>query len=188
MKTVNHRSFTIPAVLFMASVALFLQSCGGSTIYFEQTCIECVTSQWMVSKSICADSVDAPIITKGDNAVQVYTMIPETGEILDLSFIVQEEAEYGNHISPAYGKRVAIAKLKGKYYLTGDDFNFLWILTPAGQDRASIEKILLPEGSVKEPVFKIDISRGRFDPVLIFSATNYTPKYYLDSENEWKKM
>ncbi len=117
-------------------------------------------------------------------------MIPETGEIIDLGDILLGEgiiSENSDDISSVYGKPIAIAKFKGKYYLTGDDFNFLWILTPAGQNQASIDKIPLPKADrVKKPVFTINTSKGRFDPVLILSAANY-PDYYLDSENEWKE-
>ena len=191
MKVVSFTSFTIRISLLVITIASLLQSCGGSTIYFEQTCIECVTSQCMASQSMCSATSNAPRIMKGGAEVPDDTMIPETGEILDLRFMRRKEAmisEDSNDFLSVYGKRIAIAKLKGKYYLTGEGFSNLWILTPAEQDRASLEQIPLPDGGVKGPVFKINISKGRFNPLLILSAANYSSDYYLDSNNEWGKI
>ncbi len=104
----------------------------------------------------------------------VVTMI-ETGENLYLTTILPEES-----IQPRAGIPVAIAKLNGKFFLTGDNFNKLWIISPKSKNEASYDYVELPQPKIEGPVFEL------FNGRLMLGAKNYKTRYIYDEDsNKW---
>jgi hypothetical protein len=102
----------------------------------------------------------------------------ETGENIFLNPILEKEI-----IEPAKDISVAIAKLNGYIYLTGNGFGKLWILTPKKDNKASFEAIdlPLPEIKIQTPVFSLDLNNY----LLKLTADNYNGKTYILEDGEW---
>lgn len=160
--------------LLTMALGFLLASCA-STMKFDQTCITCIKSQ----RFSCQGDNCPKTFMSGENCL---VTIVETGENIFLNSILQEEK-----ITPASGIPVAIAKLDGKYYVTGNYFTKLWILIPKVPNEAKYCSIPLPVESLKiqEPVFDFQIlSPG--NNRLRLTAVNYDGKLYvLTDDDSW---
>lgn len=157
-------------LLGILTVSLGLLSCA-STMRFDQTCITCVNSQ----RLSCEDGNCPKTFMLGNNCL---VTIIETGENLYLNPIFEKEG-----LAPSAGVPIAIAKLNGLYYLTGDNFKKLWIICPKKNNEAKIKSIDLPlkNQKIDSPVFSIDYT----ETLLKFTAGNYNNSTYLLRNNEW---
>lgn len=149
-------------------ISLILISCSNPTLRFDQTCITCIKSQ----RFLCSGDECPKTFKVGDNLLVTMT---ETGENIYLTNILLAEK-----LPLKEGIPIAIAKINGKIFLTGDSFNNLWILYPRPKNEASYEAIKLPEAKIVSPVFELFTSK------LMLSAQNYSHKYLFDDEkNKW---
>lgn len=107
----------------------------------------------------------------------IVTMV-ETGENIFLNPILEEEM-----IKPAADIPIAIAKLNGYVYLTGNGFKQLWMLTPGKDNKAKLKSIELPLENVKisNPVFTLNLT----DYLLRLTADNYDGKVYELLDGKW---
>ncbi len=164
----------IRLTLIAIAFALLAASCAP-TMKFDQTCMTCIKSQ----RFSCQGDNCPKTFMSGENCL---VTIVETGENIFLNPILLEEK-----ITPVSGIPVAIAKLDGKYYVTGNYFTKLWILTPKVPNEAKYSSILLPLESVKisDPVFDFQIlSPG--NNKLRLTAGNYDGKIYvLTDDDKW---
>ncbi len=158
----------LPIIVFLSTFLLF--SCA-SNLKFDQTCLTCVKSQ----RFACSND-ECPKTFLVDK--QCLVTIVETGENIFLNPILEEEM-----IMPAADIPVAIAKLNGYVYLTGNGFNKLWILTPQGDNEAEYKAIELPLPKLKiqNPIFSLDLSNY----LLKLTADNYNGKTYVLEDDEW---
>jgi hypothetical protein len=159
----KYRNFVL--LVFMS---LIIFACSAPVLHFDQTCITCVKSQ---RYSCAGDECPSTFMAGGECLV---TMV-ETGENIYVAPILT-----GEQMPVAAGIPVAIAKLNGKYYLTGNNFTKLWIIVPKSGGEAKYYSIPLPENKVAEPVFEF------FDKKLMLSGKNYKSKYILDDDENWQ--
>jgi len=116
-------------------------SCA-TKIPFEQTCLNCIQSQRINCKGD-----DCPqTIMVGTNCIAT---IDETGEKINMNHILTQE-----NIPLEKGIPLTIAKIRGRYFVTGKSFKSLWILTPS-EDQAKVENIVFPNNIVDAPIFEI---------------------------------
>lgn len=164
----------IRITVLITFIALIVSSCAP-TMKFDQTCMTCIKSQ----RFSCQDDNCPKSFMSGENCL--VTLV-ETGENIYLNSILQEEK-----IPVSGGIPVAIAKMDGKYYLTGNNFNSLWILTPKVPNEAKYSSIKLPVENVKinAPVFDFQIL-GPGSYRLRLTASNYNNKIYvLNDDDKW---
>jgi len=147
--------------------ALALWGCS-SVVRFDQTCITCIKSQRL---SCTGDECPSTFMLANDCVV---TMI-ETGENIYLTKILPDEK-----IQPKAGIPIAIAKLNGKFFLTGDYFDKLWIISPKASNEACYDYVELPQPDIESPVFEL------FNGRLMLGAKNYKSRYIFDEDsNKW---
>ncbi len=102
----------------------------------------------------------------------------ETGENIRMNEIL--DAEY---IKPQGGLQIAIAKINGSYFLTGEQFNNLWILTPAGKNLAQYYSVPLPQAKPVNPVFEL------YSNALLYHADGLKGRFvYNEIEKKWKNI
>jgi hypothetical protein len=76
--------------------------------------------------------------------------IDETGEKINMNYILSQE-----NISATAGIPLTLAKIRGRYFVTGQEFKNLWILTP-DENQAKVECIPFPVKNIDNaPVFEI---------------------------------
>ena len=125
-------------------VTVLITSCATATkIPFEQTCLTCVQSQRLnCSGNNCPETIMA--------GTDCIAMLDETGEKINMNHILKVE-----NIEPKRGIPLTLAKIRGRYFVIGKDFQNLWELTPV-KNEAKIRKIALPENNLQlPPVFEI---------------------------------
>ncbi|MPM58997.1 hypothetical protein SDC9_105834 [bioreactor metagenome] len=155
--------------LFSLVLLLTLSACA-TKIPFEQTCLTCVQSQRLNCKG-----TDCPeTVMSGSDCI---ALMDETGEKISMSYILQEEG-----IALQKGIPLTLAKVRGRYFVTGRDFKNLWILTPSN-NTAKVKCILLPESNLKlPPVFELT------DGNLLMRGEKREYSYVYDIDNEkWIK-
>ena len=94
-------------------VAILLYVGCATKIPFEQTCLTCTQSQ----RIGCSGDECPTSFMVGKNCIAT---IIETGEKINLNYILQQEK-----INLAAGIPLTIAKIRGKYFITGNNFNNL---------------------------------------------------------------
>ena len=120
-----------------------LASCVTKKIPFEQTCLTCVQSQ----RLNCTGTNCPETIMVGANCI---ASIDEIGEKINMNYILLQE-----NIHPQKGIPLTLAKIRGRYFVTGKDFSNLWMLTPV-KDKAKVKKIPFPEKNwALPPVFEL---------------------------------
>ena len=83
----------------------------------------------------------------GSNCIAI---IDETGEKINMNYILSQEK-----IQLAKDIPLTIAKIRGRYFVTGKMFKNLWILTPC-KEKAQVEYIAFPINVIENaPVFEI---------------------------------
>jgi len=104
--------------------------------------------------------------------------IVETGENIYLNAILTEEG-----ITPKADIPIAIAKVNGYVYLTGQGFIKLWRLCPRPENEAKYKSFDLPveNEKIKSPVFSIDLQ----NLLLKLTADNYNGKTYIFDDGKW---
>lgn len=137
-------------------------------IRFDQTCITCIKSMRYYCKE-----VECPKTFMIGN--QSLVTIIETGENIYLNYILRQE-----YIQPRSGIKIAIAKLNGKIYLTGEEFNNLWILYPEIENRAKLSKIKLP-------LTDNDLHFNIYDNLLMVSLPYYNKTFLLIDDFRWEE-
>ena len=154
-------------LLLLATVTIF--GCSHPTIRFDQTCINCIKSQ----RLSCEDE-DCPLTFL--NGKECFVTMIETGENIYMNEILT-----GENKEIQGGIPIAIAKISGKYYLTGNNFINLWIIVPEMIDRAAYHSLAVPDSLVKEPVFEL------YNNQLVLSGKSYKNKFVLDEDKrEWR--
>ncbi|MGE5480628.1 MAG: hypothetical protein ACM3U1_09415 [Chloroflexota bacterium] len=151
--------------------AAVLAGCASQKLPFEQTCMTCVRSQRLG----CVGDECPSTFMIGGNAV--VTMI-ETGENIYLNPILLKE-----NIAPKQGIPVAIAKIRGIYFLIAENFSHLYMITDPEGAESKFEEFELPNKmkSITAPVFEITGSK------LMLSASNLNGKWvFYDDDEEWK--
>ena len=136
----------IVLLLLITTSSIMLSSCA-TKIPFELTCLNCVQSQ--------------RINCKGDNCPQTVMIgndcivsIDETGEKINMNRILMQEK-----IPLAGGIPLTLAKIRGRYFVTGAGFDNLWVLTPHN-NQAKIGSIAFPYGkNDAAPIFEISGNR-----------------------------
>jgi hypothetical protein len=121
---------------------LFISSCS-TKIPFEQTCLTCVQSQRLNCKGN-----DCPAtIMAGSNCL---AMIEETGEKINMNHILTTE-----NLAIKSGIPLTLAKVRGRYFVIGEGFKNLWMLTP-NENEAKIKQIKLPADNLTlPPIFEL---------------------------------
>ena len=156
-------------LFIVSTLILAIFGCSHPTLRFDQTCITCIKSQRLG----CEDE-DCPstFLNGGD----CFTTMIETGENIYMNEILGGE---GKELQA--GIPIAIAKISGKFYLTGNEFINLWIITPEPKNRAAYEPVAVPDSLVREPVFEL------FENQLVLSGKNYTNKFIFDDDSKtWR--
>ena len=128
-------------VLLLASMVLLFSSCA-TKIPFDQTCLNCIQSQ----RIGCKENDCPQTIMVGGNCI---VTIEETGEKINMNYILFKE-----NIPSASGIPLTLAKIRGRYFITGANFKNLWILTPV-ENQAKVDCLLFPKSIGAAPVFEI---------------------------------
>lgn len=129
------------ALIFVVAVAL--TSCGGTVVRFDQTCMTCITSQ-----RLSCNGTDCPAsFMVGSDC---FVTIVETGENVHLNKILELEK-----ISVREGIPFTLAKVNGSYYVIGEGFKNMWIVSPSGRNEATLDFVKLPEVNIGIPVFEL---------------------------------
>jgi len=150
--------------LILLGFTVLLVSCA-TKIPFEQTCLTCIQSQRLNCKG-----TECPETIMANN--ECLVSIAETGEKISMNYILSEEG-----IVIKTGIPVTIAKIRGRYLLTGYGFKNLWILTPA-ENSAKVKRIKLPEDNLAlPPVFEISNSN------LLMRGEKNNYSYVFDIDN-----
>ena len=132
----------------------------ATKIPFEQTCLTCTSSQRIGCKQ-CPET-----FMVGNNC---FAMIDEIGEKINLDYILSKE-----NITPKSGIPLTLGKIRGRYFVVGQDFKHMWILTPV-KDKAKAKKLMLPQSNLQlPPVFEIS------DKNLLIRGQKNEYSYYLD--------
>ncbi len=157
-------------VIISTLVILFLTSCA-TKVNFEQTCLTCVQSQ----RLLCKD-YECPVTAM--IGTECIVVMSETGEKIHINKILEKE-----QIEPKDGINVTIAKIRGRYFITGDGFKKLWMLTPV-KEEAKISGFLLPEDNLRmPPVFEISNKN------LLMRGADKEYSYLFDIDNEkWENL
>lgn len=155
--------------LFVALLAFAgLFSGCAQKIRFDQTCLTCVQSQRLA----CSGNECPSSFMMGSDCV--VTMV-ETGENIFLNEILMEEK-----ISAREGLQFTLAKINSRYFVIGEGFKNMWILTPRKENAASLDKILLPEDAKGIPVFEL------YNKQLLMRGANNEYAYLYDEDgNKW---
>lgn len=144
---------------------MVFSSCA-TKIPFEQTCLTCVQSQRLNCKG---DECPVTIMAGGS----CIASFDETGEKINLNHILTEE-----QITLQAGIPITLAKIKGRYFVTGKDFKNLWILTP-NENEAKVKEIPLPGSNLAlPPVFEIS------DGNLLMRGAKNEYSFIYDIENK----
>jgi hypothetical protein len=98
--------------LFFIFVLLLFCSCA-TKITFEPTCLTCVQSQ----RINCKGSECPETIMVGGHC---YATFDETGERFNIDYILGQEK-----IAPVSGIPITLAKIRGRYFITGSGFKKL---------------------------------------------------------------
>lgn len=157
-------------LIFSILVLLICTSCA-TKIDFEQTCLTCVQSQ----RLLCKDH-ECPVTAMiGEDCIVIMT---ETGEKIFINEILK-----GEKITPRSGINVTIDKIRGRYFITGEEFNHLWMLTPKG-NQAKLNKFEFPESDLQmPPVFEINNKN------LLMRGENKEYTYIFNIDNEkWENL
>ena len=155
--------------LLMFIVMITLCSCA-TKIPFDQTCLTCIQSQRLNCRG---DECPKTIVVAGNCLV----LIEETGEKINVNHILEKE-----NIKIQKDISVTVAKIRGRYFITGSDFKNLWILTPV-LNEAKVKSIALPESNlVLPPVF--EITNGN---LLVRGINNEYSFIYDIDKNVWIK-
>jgi hypothetical protein len=100
-------------------------------------------------------------------------VIDETGEKINMNYILTQE-----NIPFASSIPLTLAKIRGRYFVTGAKFKKLWILTPY-KNQAKVEHIAFPYGENDiPPVFEIT----RNNLLVKDAKKNYVLEYDIDSK------
>ncbi|MDR0926839.1 MAG: hypothetical protein LBO69_03625 [Ignavibacteria bacterium] len=151
-------------LLFLITSALLFSGCA-TKIPFEQTCLNCVQSQRLNCKG---SECPSTILSNG----QVIAVFAETGEKINLTYILSEEK-----LSLEKGIPLAMAKVRGRYFVVGQGFSNLWVLTPS-ENEAKVKSFPLPNSNLKlPPVFEVS------DGNLLMRGDNKEYSFTWDVEN-----
>ena len=144
---------------------LVLFTSCATKIPFDQTCLNCISSQ----RISCRDNNCPQTIMVGNDCIAT---IDEIGEKINMNYILtQEEIPIASNIP------LTLAKIRGRYFVTGAMFKHLWVLTPV-ENQARVNKISFPEGRNNvTPVFEIIGTN-----LLIKFANNKVLEYDIDSK------
>jgi len=142
---------------------LILFTSCATKIPFEQTCLNCISSQ-RISCNDCPQT-----IMVGTNCIAT---IDEIGEKINMNYILNKE-----EIAIAANIPLTLAKIRGRYFVTGANFKHLWVLTPV-ENQARVKKIPFPEEkSEMPPVFEIIGTN-----LLVKFPNNKVLEYDIDSK------
>ena len=153
------------SLLVVTIIIMFFTSCA-TKIPFELTCLNCIQSQ----RINCKEGDCPQTIMVG---IDCIATIDETGEKINLNYILTQEK-----ILLASGIPLTLAKIRGRYFVTGAKFKKLWVLTPY-KNQAKVCGIAFPFGeSDIAPVFEITGNN------LLIKNTNknYILEYDIDSK------
>lgn len=155
--------------VFLLPVILIC-SCAPS-MKFDQTCLTCISSQ----RYSCEDKDCPKTFMIGNECI---VTIVETGENIYLNSILEEEG-----IKPGAEIPIAIAKLNGFLFLTGNGFGNLWRLCPKPGNEAKYKAFDLPMEDIRinNPVFSLDLQNY----LLKLTADNFNGKTYIFDDGEW---
>lgn len=126
--------------VFISIFLLILLVSCGTTIKFNQTCMNCTSSQRIDPDEYSPST----LIIDGKCVVSII----ETGEILFIDDILESEL-----IVKTEGIPIAIAKYNGVYYLIGQEFKNLWLIYGKPDNRASICSMETPILQPQSPYF-----------------------------------
>lgn len=131
--------------LFLVAICLSILFTSCATkIQFDQTCLTCINSQRIMCKEH-----ECPVTIMVDTVCTV--LMSETGEKIVVNEILRQEG-----ISARDGINLTLAKIRGRYFVTGEGFGHLWMLTPT-TDMAKIKKYAFPAKNLAmPPVFEIN--------------------------------
>ena len=100
------------------------------------------------SQEYCVKSMECPVTIMCITCL--YSLMSETGEKISSRILRQEG------ISARDGINLTLAKIRGRYFVTGEGFGHLWMLTPT-TDMAKIKKYAFPAKNLAmPPVFEIN--------------------------------
>ncbi len=128
--------------LFSLITVMLFSSCA-TKINFDQTCLTCINSQ----RLLCKDHECPTTAMIGNDCIVIMS---ETGEKITMNEILEYE-----NIVPRNGIDLTIAKIRGRYFVTGVGFKNLWVLVPS-KNKAKIDNFKFPEPNLSmPPVFEI---------------------------------
>ena len=123
-------------------IAFIFSSCA-TKIDFDQTCLTCINSQ----RLLC-NNHECPTTAMVNG--HCIALLSETGEKITMDKILESEG-----IIPRDGIDLTIAKIGGRYFVTGYGFKNLWMLTPT-DNQAKIKGFKFPADNLSmPPVFEI---------------------------------
>ena len=123
-------------------IAFIFSSCA-TKIDFDQTCLTCINSQ----RLLC-NNHECPTTAMVNG--HCIALLSETGEKITMDKILE-----GEGIIPRDGIDLTIAKIRGRYFVTGYGFKNLWMLTPT-DNQAKIKGFKFPADNLSmPPVFEI---------------------------------
>lgn len=156
----------------IVAVVILLSLAGCATkVPLEGTCMTCIQSQRINCKSgDCPSTVMA-----NGNCLAVFE---ETGEKINLNKILEKE-----EIKPQSNIPLTLAKIRGLYFVIGENFKNMWVLKPCGLDEAKLKKVELPVAGLttSAPIFEI------VDGALVMredTKGGYVWMYNID-DNKW---
>ncbi len=130
--------------LFLLTIcfSVLFASCA-TKIEFDQTCLTCINSQRLLCKEH-----ECPVTAMvGTDCI---VMMSETGEKITVNEILQQEG-----LQIRGGINLTLAKIRGRYFITGEGFKHLWMLAPVA-NQAKIKKYVFPHSNLAmPPVFEI---------------------------------
>ncbi len=152
---------------FIASIMALLVLVSCSTkIDFEQTCLTCIQSQRLSCKDY-----ECPVTAMVDT--NCIVVMSETGEKINMNEILKQEK-----LSIRAGINVTVAKIRGRYFITGEGFRNLWMLKPIA-NQAKIYDFALPAANLKmPPVFEINNKN------LLMRGAEHEYTYIFDIDKE----
>lgn len=103
---------------------------------------------WVLLLASCAPTLYVKQSFRGAVEVPVVkgTVALNRGETFEIDPILKKEG-----VTP---KKVVVTKLFGRYLLTGDQFRHVWLISPAGREKASYQALQIVEkGRLVSPTF-----------------------------------
>ena len=166
MKYKQNLRYKLKKIFHLTLIGFVVLVCSCATkIPVEQTCLTCIQSQRLGCRG-----AECPETIMANN--ECIVLIGETGERINMNYILSQEG-----IVATRGIPVAVAKIRGRYLLTGLGFKNLWVLTPS-KNTAKVKPIKLPQNNLSlPPVFEISNSN------LLMRGEKNDYSYIFDIDN-----